>query len=188
MTPDDQIDLDAANEGLNRMMDRAQAQTSVTVEAIKLRIASQERLLILNASVLALTFSAVTAYHAQHPQIASAVSSLIHSWQLFLVAIVASLLSNWSSVNGAIHYSNYTHSEQIGVSFDQYEMALRKILPDYAKKASADWETDKRKYSKSSTYHAVFFRLAGGLGFLAQVGTCWGLFCLYQFAKAILTS
>src|SRR5579863_2794154 len=76
------------DEKLGRMMEQAHALSLLQMDALKVRVSHYEKLVGLCAGTLALSFTAATAFHAQHAQQVAALPSLLRAWQLLLAAIV----------------------------------------------------------------------------------------------------
>jgi hypothetical protein len=188
MMPNEVSAIDEHDERLIRMMEQAHASSLLHFEAIKLRIAHHEKLVILCASTLALSFTAATAFHGNPSQAEAALSSLLHAWQLLMSAIILGVISNWLSVSGAVHFGNLHYDKQIGVRFSILEESLRRIDPEYAKQEREAWNRNSTKFAQSGKYFNIFNRLAGGIGFCAQLAAFCAFVHLYYFAKTILTN
>jgi hypothetical protein len=189
MTPEEQEHAFAeVDEGMSRMMEKAQTSSTLILEAIKLRMAHQEKLVILNAGTLALSFSAITAYHAQHSQSSVSTGSLQHAWQLLMCAIVLSLNANWLCVYSTTHYANSQYMTQVSASFDRYEGSFKDLLPDYAKRQRARLDIETERGEIAGRYSNIFTTSSHVFGLLAQLVTCLAFVFLYYFAKSVLAT
>lgn len=186
MTPEEGKLLTEYDERLARMMEQAHASSLFQLEGIKLRIAHHEKVVVLCAGTLALTFTAATAFHGGHGQELAALSSLRNAWELLLGAIVLSVISNWLSVNGVSHLGNSFFRKQIGVRFTLLEQPLKKLDPLYAEQERKDWNACSAKYADSEKYSHVLIRLAAGIGACAQILAFCAFVSLYYFASAVL--
>jgi hypothetical protein len=174
------------DEKLVRMMEHAHASSLVQLDAIKLRMSHHEKLVGLCAGTLALSFTAATAFHAQHtPQVVTS-ESLFHAWQFLLSAIALGIVANSLSVNGIANLGNSLGKRQVDVYFSLLKRVLSRLAPDYAKSEQEASDKELRKAERSGRLGNFLVRVGALIGVLAQIAAFCAFVSLYNFAKIVL--
>jgi uncharacterized membrane protein (DUF441 family) len=184
--PEDESLLSTHDEQLKSMMEQVHASSLLQVDAVKVRISHQEKLMGLCAGTLALSFTAATTVHAQHTLQASSLAQLFRAWQLLLSAIVVGVVSNWLSVNGLSNFTGYLGMKQTDVYFSFLERTLLKLAPSYAQQEREAWNHESKRLSRLSKTANILIRTAAIVGLLAQILAFSGFLFLYFFAKSVL--
>jgi hypothetical protein len=174
------------DEKLVRMMDQAHASSLFQLEAVKLRLAHNEKLVALCAGILALSFTASVAFRGEHLRNAVVLHDLLWSWRLFVVAIVAAVVANWLGITGLANFANFTFTKQVGVHFDILHVSLMKLAPEYANRERKSWERHVAKGRLTQRISSTCLRCGELLGFVAQAIVFIAFLFLYLFAKAVL--
>jgi len=188
MSTEQEVLIAQHDEKLVRMMEQAHASSLLQVDSMKLRIAHHEKLIVLCAGTLALSFTAATSFHGQQNHEIAAIPSLLRAWQLLLSAIVLGVVSNWMSVTGVAHLTNYASYKQVGVYFTLLEKSLTKLAPQYSKDERESWDRNSAKYIRVEKVSNILIRLAAVLGLLAQIAAFCAFVSLYFFAKYVITN
>ena len=143
--------------------------------------------MILNAGTLALSFTAATTFHTQHAQAMASLSSLLWAWQLLILAIVLSIVSNWMSVTGVVHFGIWQSLMQQKFNFGLVRSSLRKFLAGKDQVERIGEELEGERFGRHEKSFGIFDRPSQVVGFCAQCATFWAFVLLYQFAKAVVT-
>ena len=167
-------------------MAQAHASSLLQLEAQKLRLAHNEKLIALCAAILALSFTASTAFHGSHNREVAAWPDLLRSWQLFMLAMGLGVLTNWLGVTGIANFANSAFYKQIGVHFDLLHVNLMKLAPDYARKERESWDRHRKGYAHTEKVSDICIRLGALVGTAAQALAFVAFIYLYLFAKALL--
>jgi hypothetical protein len=88
-------------QSLNDLNLLQSAMSEAALELVKLRVSYFDKLIVLNAGTLALSFSAVFTFVSRTTVDMRNVpiDSLLNAWKLLIFSIIGALISNWLHMN-----------------------------------------------------------------------------------------
>jgi hypothetical protein len=182
---DPQTPLADAQDAFDIALDEIYNTTPEILDLVKIRISFWDKLALLNAGTLALSFSASASFRG-HSAGDGGVGYLFAAWKLMILAIILSLVAQWAATGSATYLRRQllalkTHRRLIRIQQNLTKNAIQLGEPHHSLLNETEREVDKAK-----SYARPFELVAHIAGALAQVATILGFYWLYRFAHTNL--
>jgi len=177
--PDEQPVIDEYHRQLELLMRHGSGTAARILSYAKLRIAANERLILLASGTLTITFSGAVAlgprmaFHSDE----AILRPLLGAWRLLIFAIFCCIIANSREQYAASDYDSVLLATEL-----QGRLAILKIL---AKKLGREHPVSQQTVLKKNS-GAVHEKIALFLGWTARVATLIAFVLLYIFAKTVL--
>ena len=188
MTVDVQSAAAKAQAVIDQASSKEEAQLSRNSEIVSQKISFFDKLIILNGSTLAISFTAATGFHP-HLQAAGrflAYIDLFSAWRLLIISIIGSLVSNWLSMSYIANVTALMHLREAEYINLRVAAASQSLIPE-TKVVPLDTSPERQRSDriKIRTYD-VAFQAANFLGLISQGATFLSYISLYKFARTSL--
>ncbi len=158
-----------------------------SVDFVKMQVAFWEKLVVLDAAILAASFTAVGALHDRFAGDGE-IGYLAAAWKFLICGLALCLLAQWIAIRGAIAICGYYSG-----------MRVLSLLNKLIRQASARGEQQSPEYLKLSSEivrksphlrwrRAFCSRIAGALGSMGLLASIAALYWLYRFARVNISS
>jgi hypothetical protein len=182
----DLSDSTKRQEEFDAILDEFHSTAPTVTELVKVKIAFWDKLAILNAGTLALSFSAASSFRG-HSVGDGGVGYLLAAWKLLILSILLALVAQWCAVGSATHFHNWMLAfrvhrrlQRIRESLDREGLSLPAM--------QADLQADaKKSVDRAKPYAQPLERAAQWIGAVACISAAGGFYWLYTFARLNLT-
>ena len=179
--PNDEKELEELYEALDAVVAEHLATEGDARDIVKTRIAFWDKLVVLNAGTLALTFSAASSFRG-HSIGDGGVGYLFAAWKLLSASILLAIFAQWAAGNFIAHYHVALKANLFNRRF---ESLLRKL-----KKAGGNIDEDHDSWQairKAANFNfGQVDRISIIAGLLAQGLTYVAFLWVYLFARVNL--
>lgn len=173
---------------MGRTIDTTDQQVARVVDAVKLKIAFYDRLLLLSGATITLTFTATSTFHANSGKLILGTRFLIWGWILLIYAILACLASNWLSISSGIQQSTMVMTVMASARHTLLKMAVDAYKPGapFPKNDLSDEQLKKQAIQGKS--RELIERIANYFGVSAQLAVCGAYILLLRFLIGNISS
>lgn len=177
-------------EGLAKALDVGKSGLDTMIEGyrehLRLVVSFFDKLVILNGGTLAITFSALFAFHNSNPKGKIDTADLFIAWKLLIASTVAALLCSWLNIAVVSVQTKATEQLMMRAYLTASTMKLNSAIAgaqiDVASLMPSDKEQKKLKHSLTGTQWIG--NVARWLGLAAKLATVTSYYYLYLFAQA----
>jgi hypothetical protein len=153
-----------------------------------MQVAFWEKLVVLDAAILAASFTAGNGIYRNHLVGDGGVGYLSVAWKLLLCGLVLCLFAQWLAIPGAIAISGHLYGMRalslLNKSAAEVTAQGRSLSPGYrAVTAEIVTESPKRRSRGNA-----LSRIAGVLGSIGLLASVASLYFLYRFAQVNVAS
>jgi hypothetical protein len=166
---------------MSRTIETTDEQVARVVEAVKLKIAFYDRLLLLSGATVTLTFTATSTLHANSAKLLLATRFLILGWILLVYSILACIASNWLSISAGIQQSTMVMTVMAAARHTLLKMAVQAYKPDAPFPDNAQTPAELEKQARQGKSREIIEKISNYLGFSAQLAVCGAYILLLRF-------
>jgi hypothetical protein len=164
-------------------VDELYTDPSPIVDFVKMQVAFWEKLVVLDAAILAASFTAATGIFRDHLTGDGGVGYLVAAWKLLLCGLALCLLAQWIAIPGAIATSGHFYGMRVlsllNKSAAEVTAQGRSLSPEH-RAISAEIVTKSPKLRSRADAYSRFAGALGSTGLLASIAA---LYWLYRFAQ-----
>lgn len=152
------------------------------VDFVKMQVSFWEKLVVLDAAILAASFTAASGIFREHLIGDGGIGYLVAAWKFLLCGLALCLLAQWVAIPGAIATSGYHYGMRVlsllNKSVAEKTAQASSAAPEYLAILSEIVTQSPQLRSRAKAYSGV----AGALGSTGLLVSIASLYWLYRFA------
>jgi hypothetical protein len=185
MKPKPPDPMENAQDQITSALRTMEGLTDKLAELVKLQISFFDKLIILNGGTLAVSFTAATGFHTHFAgKQPVAANDLFSAWQLLIISIVLSLVSNWLNMSYILNTTLYITTRALTVDIFRAQEAQQLLEPEVV---PTPLDVSPEKLERDARNIAIYNGaqgLAMFFGLISQGATFLSYISLFKFARA----